>query len=89
MSSSPIGEHTCLELGEVFIYLKSLLLLGSQMACTPMFKVGYLNLDPDGRIEGGNLPKVNEHFIHFWEGDYFSLTNFDWVCNMLKWQKTE
>lgn len=41
-----------------------------------MFKVGYLNLDPDGRIERGSLPKVNEHFIHFQKGDCFSVTNF-------------
>lgn len=61
---------------------------GSQMASIPMFKVGYLNLEPDGWIERGNLLKENEYFIHFQKGDcflflfIFFLANFDWVYNM-------
>lgn len=46
------------------------------MVSIPVFKVGYLHLDPDGWIERRNLPKVNECFLHFQKGDCFSLTNF-------------
>lgn len=46
-------------------------------------------LEPDGWTERGNLLKVNEYFIHFQRGDYFSLTNFDWVYNIPQLQKTK
>ena len=49
------------------------------MVSIPVFKVRYLNLDPDGRIERGSLPKVNDRLIHFQKGHTFSLTNFESV----------
>lgn len=55
------------------------MLWGSQMVSIPVFKVRYLNLDPDGRIERGSLPKVNDRLIHFQKGHPFSLTNFESV----------